>query len=232
MTTTTDTEAWRQARLALLEKEKAHLKAGDAIAAARRALPKLELTTEYSFVGESGDVTLTDLFGEHRQLIVQHFMFGPDWTAGCPICSFWADGYDPMIQHLNARDVSFVAVSRAPIETLLAYRTRMGWSFPWVSSATSTFSYDFAVSATDAELDRGEMSYNYRPTPVREGEFPGTSVFERDVDGKILHTYSSYGRGMDPLNAMYAYLDLTPKGRQEQDLPFPMAWVRRHDEYR
>lgn len=227
----TDTEAWQEARVALLEKEKAHLRAGDALAAERRAMPKLLVTTDYSFDTQAGAKSLRDLFAGRSQLITQHFMFGPDWEAGCPSCSFWADGYDNMIQHLNQRDVSFVAVSRAPVDKLLTYRDRMGWSFDWVSSGANSFNYDFGVSATAEELAAGRMTYNYREAPVRDGEFHGLSVFEQGDNGSILHTYSSYGRGLDPMNATYAFLDLTPRGRQEDELPFSMAWVRRHDEY-
>ena len=228
---TTDAAAWQQARVTLLEKEKAHLRAGDAIAAERRALPKLLVSTPYTFDTASGAQTLDELFAGRGQLITQHFMFGPDWDAGCPSCSFWADGYDNMIQHMNQRDVSFVAVSRGPLDKLLAYRERMGWSFEWVSSGGCSFSHDFGVSATEEERAAGRMTYNYRESSVRDGEFHGLSVFERGDDDSILHTYSSYGRGLDPMNTTYAYLDLTPRGRQEDELPFSMAWVRRHDEY-
>lgn len=229
--TTTEREAWLAARLELLAREKQHLREGDALAAARRALPQLEVTQEYLFSTEHGDASLADLFAEHSQLIVQHFMFGRDWDAGCPSCSFWADGYDPMLVHLGQRDTSFVAVSVAPITKLLAYRKRMGWSFPWVSSGNNSFSVDYGVSASAEDLERGSMRYNYRETAIQGGELPGISVFRRDEDGRVYYCYSSYGRGLDSTNAAYAYLDLLPKGRDEEGLPWPMAWLKRHDEY-
>lgn len=229
--TTTSREQWVRARLELLEREKEYTRAGDKLAALRRALPRLKLEEKYVFDGRAGSVSLDELFDGKSQLIVQHIMFGPDWDVACPVCSFWADGFDPMIVHLNQRDVSFVAVSRAPIEKLEEYRKRMGWGFTWVSSAKNSFNFDFGVSATADEVAAGTMTYNYREAPIRGDELHGTSVFARDRNGAVYHTYSTYGRGLDRMNAAYAYIDLTPRGRNEGDLPFSMAWVRRHDEY-
>jgi len=224
-------EDWLAARKALLEEEKAHSRAGDALAAKRRALPWVKVETDYVFETEDGPKSLADLFGGRSQLIVQHFMFGPDWDAGCMICSFWADGYEPMLTHLQNRDIAFTAVSRAPLEKLLAYRQRMGWTFPWASAHGNSFNEDYGVSATEAEIAAGEMTYNSRKGPFHAPELHGTSVFARDDSGAVYHTYSTYGRGLDRMNGLYGFIDLTPKGRDEDSLPFSMAWVRRHDEY-
>ena len=227
---TQDREVWLKARRALLEQEKAHARAGDELAAQRRRLPKFEVQ-DYVFDGKDGQVNLSDLFQGRSQLIVQHIMFGPDWDEGCPICSFWADGYDPMIIHMQERDISFVAISRAPIDKLEAYRARMGWNFTWVSALNNAFNFDFGVSLSEEDRQSGTTTYNYAEVPARMDEMHGTSVFERTNDGKLLHTYSTYGRGLDPMNAAYGYIDLTPQGRNEGDLPFSMAWVKRHDSY-
>jgi predicted dithiol-disulfide oxidoreductase (DUF899 family) len=230
----TDRESWEAARLELLRKEKALSHAAAELAAARRALPKYRITTPYRFVTTVGEVALPDLFAGRSQLIVQHFMLAPGAVAGCPMCSFWADGYDPMIVHLNRRDISFVAVSRAPIGEIEAYRRRMGWRFPWVSSGESAFNRDFMVYPTEEALAAGRWRYNWQEQPLRSPDMPGISVFEKgqgDEADEVFHTYSTYGRGLDSTNAAYAYIDLTPKGRNEAGLPFPMAWVRRHDEY-
>ncbi|MEM7099157.1 MAG: DUF899 domain-containing protein [Pseudomonadota bacterium] len=227
---TQDREVWLQARRTLLEREKAHARAGDELAAQRRKLPKLPVE-DYVFDDVDGQVKLSDLFNGRSQLIVQHIMFGPDWEEGCPICSFWADGYDPMIIHMEQRDISFVAVSRAPVEKLQAYRDRMGWDFAWVSALNNQFNFDFHVSLSDADREKGTTTYNYAEVPARMEEMHGTSVFERSEDGGILHTYSTYGRGLDAMNAAYGFIDLTPRGRNEGDLPFSMAWVKRHDTY-
>ena len=224
-------EAWLEARKALLDREKALTRQRDALTAARQELPWVEVTEDYRFESENGAVGLPDLFGGRSQLIVSHFMFGPDWEAGCPSCSFWADGYDPMVVHLAARDVAFAAVSLAPLASLLAYRDRMGWRFPWVSSLTGRFNMDFNVSFDEDALAAGPVSYNYRETSMRGSEAPGLSVFCRDEAGRLFHTYSCYARGLDAMNAAYQLLDIVPKGRDEQDLPFPMTWVRRRDEY-
>jgi predicted dithiol-disulfide oxidoreductase (DUF899 family) len=222
---------WLDARMELLKQEKAHARAGDELAALRRALPRLKVTENYVFSDSDGDVTLADLFEQRSQLIVQHFMFGADWDEGCPSCSFWADGYNPMIVHLNQRDVSFAIVSSAPAAKLAAYQKRMGWSITWVSSAGNSFNVDFEVSPSDKQVAAGQMRYNYQQSPIRGSEMHGVSVFERDADDSIYHTYSTYARGLDRMNAAYGYLDICPKGRHEEDLPFGMAWVKRHDEY-
>ncbi len=226
-----DAEAWLVARRELLDAEKAMTQAREALAEQRRALPWTPVGKEYEFVGESGGCTLSELFDGKDQLIVQHFMFGPDWDEGCPSCSLMADGHNQNEPHLAARGVAFAAVSRAPIEKLLAYRERMGWQFPWVSSLGSDFNFDFHVSFDGAESEQGDVFYNYRPSKFPSSEAPGISVFARDAAGKIFHTYSSYARGLDDFIMAYRFLDIVPKGRDEAALSHPMAWVRRHDQY-
>ena len=218
-------EDWLVARKALLAEEKAFQKARDALAEKRRALPWVAVEADYSFHGPGGEMSLRDLFGGHTQLIVQHFMMGADWEEGCPSCSFWADGFDGTIAHLAARDTGFVAVSSAPVERIEAYKARMGWVFPWVSCAGSSFNKDYHVT-----FGGEDGSYNYRPKQGDHAELPGISVFARDGDA-VFHSYSTYARGLDNMNVTYQYLDLTPKGRDEDALPWPMAWVRRHDRY-
>jgi predicted dithiol-disulfide oxidoreductase (DUF899 family) len=220
---------WLAARKALLAKEKAFTRLRDEMTAAQRALPWAKVEKTYTFDSDAGRVTLGDLFAGRGQLIVQHFMFHPDWSAGCKSCSFWADNFNPAIAHLNQRDVSFAAVSRASLATLNAFRQRMGWTFPWVSSAGSTFNYDYGVSFT-AEQAKDGGSYNFGTSRFKGEEAPGLSVFAKD-DGTIYHTYSCYARGLDMLNGAYHLLDLVPKGRDEKALSYPMAWVRLHDEY-
>lgn len=221
---------WLAARKDLLSEEKAHSRAGDALAAKRRALPWVEVTKDYRFQTDEGEKSLSDLFGPHSQLIIQHFMFAPGAEAGCALCSMWADNYNPMIGHFAARDVAFVAVSRAPLTDFAAYKARMGWGFDWVSSHGSDFNFDYQASATEEEAAIGETTYNFRKTKPFAQDMPGASCFARK-DGKVYHTYSVYSRGLDRLNGVYNYLDIAPKGRDEAGLPFPMAWVRRHDEY-
>jgi predicted dithiol-disulfide oxidoreductase (DUF899 family) len=213
---------WETARGELLAAEKELTRRHDELAEQRRAMPWVRVDTEYAFDTEHGTRTLADLFDGHSQLIVWHFMFGADWEEGCPSCSFWADGYDGMLSHLAARDVALVAVSTAPIDRLLAYRDRMGWSFPWVSSGGTAFNRDFEVA--------GSTRYNYREVPESIGELPGFSVFTLD-DGQVFHTYSAYARGLDVFNNAYQMLDMVPKGRDEADLAWGMAWLRRHDQY-
>lgn len=220
--TITSREAWLAARTELLDREKELTRQRDAVAAARRELPWVRVDEPYVFQTEQGPRSLDELFDGHRQLLLWHFMFGPGWDAGCPSCSFWADGYDGLTSHLAARETALVVVSRAPLDELLAYRQRMGWSFPWVSSEGTSFNRDYAVSDTS--------TYNYRPLDEPADELPGLSVFVRH-DGEVFHTYSTYARGVDALNSAYAMLDLTPFGRDEDDLPWSMAWLRRHDEY-
>ena len=221
---------WRQARLELLEEEKAFQRSRDALARKRQALPWRKVDSDYVFDTENGTASLAGLFSDASQLIVYHFMYHPNWNAGCKSCSFWADSYDRSVEHLRARDVALVAVSRAPLKILLGYRERMGWSFPWVSSATNSFNYDFGVSFKPEQLDSGEVEYNYRMDTGRPEELPGISVFARDGDD-VYHTYSTYSRGLDPYNTTYQLLDIVPKGRDEDDLRFTMEWLRRRDEY-
>jgi len=230
MTDSVGTTQWLAARRKLLEAEKEFQRARDKLSATRRALPKRALAEDYVFAGEGGSVALSQLFGNHSQLIVYHFMFHPEWDEGCKSCSFWADSFDGMIPHLAARDVAFGVISHAPLAKLLAYRERMGWHFPWLSTAGNAFNFDFNVSFTTEQLESGNAVYNYKEGPVNGREKPGASVFQKDGD-TIYHTYSTYARGLDNLNPVYQLLDLTPRGRDESDLSFPQEWVKRHDEY-
>lgn len=222
-------DEWTAARRELLGAEKAFTRARDELAAKRRALPWRTITKRYEFATIDGARTLGELFEGRSQLIVYHFMMGPDWTEGCPSCSFWTDNWDGSHVHLAHRDVTFVMASRAPLAAILAYRDRMGWSVPWVSSLGSDFNFDFGVSFTPDEQQRG-ATYNYTPTEHPMDEAPGLSVLAKR-DGNIYHTYSCYARGLDPMNTTYQLLDLTPMGRNEDELPWPMAWLRRHDAY-
>jgi predicted dithiol-disulfide oxidoreductase (DUF899 family) len=224
-------EAWIDERKALLAKEKEFTRLRDELSRERRELPWVRVDKQYVFEGASGKRTLSELFAGKHQLIVFHFMFAPDWEEGCPICSFWADNFNGILAHLNHRDAHFVAVSRAPFAKLEAYRKRMGWSFEWLSSVGGDFNQDYQVSSSPEQLAQGEVIYNYAPTTSSMTERPGVSVFYKDPAGTIFHTYSCYARGLDMLNVAYHYLDLTPKGRDEEGLSFPMAWVRRHDAY-
>ncbi len=224
-------DAWIEARKALLAKEKAFTRQRDELSAARRELPWVRIEAPYVFDGPGGEVSLSDAFDGRSQLVVYHFMFGPDWQEGCPSCSYLADHFDGAIVHLNQRDVTLVAVSRAPLATLEAYRARMGWRFSWLSSLGSDFNRDFQVSFSAEELASGAVDYNYASGPFPLEEAPGLSVFCKDAAGDVFHTYSSYGRGLDALIGAYQWLDLVPKGRDEAGLAFPMNWVRRHDEY-
>ena len=228
---TVSREEWIEARKKLLVREKELTRLRDRLSEQRRELPWLEVEKDYVFQGPGGEITLADLFDGRSQLIVQHFMFGPEWQEGCPSCSFWADNYDPIIVHLHQRDVSMVSISRAPIAQLQAYRERMGWNFLWVSSLDNDFNFDYHVSFTPEEQESGEPYYNYGTARFPSEEAPGFSVFYKNGDDRIFHTYSVYSRGLDPLNSAYQYLDLVPKGRDEQDLPYGMAWLRRHDQY-
>jgi predicted dithiol-disulfide oxidoreductase (DUF899 family) len=223
-------DEYRAARLALLAREKELSRLRDELAAQRRALPWVRVDKEYAFDGPEGLLTLRDLFDGHGQLVIYHFMLGPGWGEGCPLCSFWADSYNGTPVHLAHRDTALVAVSRAPYPEIAAYRERMGWSFRWVSSAASDFNYDFGVSFTP-EQHRDGAEYNFQRVEHPGEESPGISVFITDEHGGMFHTYSTYSRGLDPMNAAYQLLDLTPKGRDEGDLPWTMAWVRRHDDY-
>lgn len=222
---------WLDARKRFLAEEKAFTQARDRLNAARRALPWVQVEKSYAFDTPSGKASLADLFDGRSQLIVQHFMFAPDWNDGCKSCSFWADGYDGFVVHLRQRDTNFVAVSRAPLTKLRAYAKRLGWTFPWVSSGDGDFSYDFDVSFHQDGNGPKDVTYNFAAMKSGMTDLPGASVFYRDSDGAIFHTYSCYARGLDMLNAAYHYLDLTPKGRDEDGLPYPMDWVRIHDRY-
>ena len=222
-------ETWLEARLALLEKEKAFTKERDALSAARRDLPMVRVEKEYTFKTNDGDKTLAELFGDNNQLIVYHFMFGKDWEEGCPSCSYLADNFNGMDMHLNARDTAFVCISNAPLENLNAYKERLGWSFEWVSAENNTFGADFGVTFQNGKPVDGK-GYNYTDQAFGE-ESPGASVFVMLNDETVAHTYSTYGRGLDILIGTYNFLDLTPFGRDEDDLPYPMAWIRRNDSY-
>jgi len=219
-------DEWLEARKQLLAKEKEFTRARDEMTRQREALPWEPVEEEYVFEGPNGKETLADLFDGRGQLVVYHFMFAPEDDVGCKSCSFWADNFNPNVVHLNARDVSFAAVSRAPIEKLEAYRRRMGWDFHWVSSGGTDFNFDYGVSFTPEQ--QNEQLYNYGSLSPRIADREGLSVFARD-DGRIFHTYSAYARGIDLVNTAYNYLDLVPKGRDEGDSG--QAWVRRHDEY-
>jgi predicted dithiol-disulfide oxidoreductase (DUF899 family) len=223
-------EAWLAARRQHLAKEKEFTRLRDRLSAERRELPWVRVEKDYVFDGPAGQETLAELFAGRSQLIVYHFMLGPGWDEGCPSCSFLADHFDGALPHLQARDVTFVAVSRAPLPEIQAFQRRMGWRFKWVSSYGSDFNYDFHVSFTKEELAQGKVDYNYA---LAEGydELPGLSVFYKDADGVVFHTYSAYARGLDILLGAYNYLDLVPKGRDEAELPWTMAWVRHHDRY-
>ena len=224
-------EQWLAERRALLEEEKAFTRQRDALSRKRRALPWVKVEADYRFDTAGGARSLADLFAGRSQLLVYHFMFGPEWSEGCPSCSFWADGYDRMIVHLAHRDITLIAVSRAPLAKLDAYKARMGWSFEWVSSAGSDFNFDFHVSRPPDVSADGRATYNYEVVEAKHEELPGASAFYRDADGQVFHTYSTYARGLDMFNAAYHLMDIAPKGRDEADLPWPMAWLRRRDQY-
>jgi predicted dithiol-disulfide oxidoreductase (DUF899 family) len=224
-------DEWIKVRKDFLAKEKEFTRMRDQLSQQRREIPWERVDKNYVFDGPDGKVSLAELFAGKSQLIVYHFMFDPSWEAGCKSCSFWADNYNPIIVHLNHRDANLVAISRAPLAKLQAYRKRMGWSFKWVSSSGNDFNYDYHVSYTPDELAKGEGYYNYRMGKTVSGEMPGISVFHKDAEGNIFHTYSTYERGLDMLNGAYHMLDLLPKGRDEKGLTFTQEWVRRHDEY-
>jgi predicted dithiol-disulfide oxidoreductase (DUF899 family) len=215
-------EEWTRERVELLAAEKQLSGRRDELARARRALPWVLVDSDYRFDTIDGERSLAELFDDRSQLVVYHFMFGPEWEEGCPSCSFWADNYDGIRVHLEHRDTTLIAVSRAPLATLQQYRERMGWTFNWVSSLGSTFNHDYGVSHADV--------YNYAPVTNPMEESPGLSAFIRH-DGQVYHTYSCYARGLDVFNTAYQILDVTARGRDEDDLPSTMAWLRRHDQY-
>ena len=218
-------EKWDELRAELLKKEKQLTRARDALTAETRELPWVKIEKNYVFHTTAGDKTLVELFDGHSQLIVYHFMLGPGWKAGCPTCSFWADNYGGFRHHLPQRDVAFKVVSRGSLETIQQYRKRMGWEFDWVSSSDSDFNFDFSISLKTAPVQR------FPDEPHKEGiENPGLSVFYREGND-VYRTYFTKSRGLEPLNAVYAALDLVPKGRDEKQLPWTLDWVKRHDEY-
>jgi len=224
-------DEWLAARKQHLSKEKEFTRLRDELSRQRRELPWVRVEKKYVFDGPSGKETLADLFGGKSQLIVYHFMFGPGWEQGCPSCSLLADHFDPSVVHLAQRDVTMLAVSRAPLPQIEAFKKRMGWGFKWVSSHGTDFNSDYRVSFTKDEMAKGRVDYNYEMKKFGSEEAPGASVFYKDANGDIFHTYSTYERGLDILVGAYNYLDLVPKGRDEGGLAFSMAWVRHHDRY-
>ena len=231
--------AWVAARKKHLDKEKEFTHLRDQLSRERRELPWERVEKTYVFEGEAGKQTFADVFQGRQQLVIYHAMFNPDtagpsttWTtdAPCYSCSFWMDNFNGVTIHLNHRDITMAAVSLAPYAKLAAYKQRMGWTFPWLSSAGSDFNFDYHVSFTEEEMKAGPVEYNYRPARWSMSEAPGISVFYKDDDGQIYHTYSTYGRGLDMLNVAYHYMDLVPKGRDEGDAG-QAGWVHRRDEY-
>lgn len=223
-------EKWLAARRELLREEKDFTRLRERLAARRRELPWVKLEKPYVFESPAGPVRLAELFGGRSQLIIYHFMFGPGWEEGCKSCSYVSDHLAPAVVHLQARDVAFAAVSRAPLAELAPFKARMGWAFNWVSSYGNDFNRDFAVSFTPEELAQGKVYYNYGLREFPAEEAPGLSVFARAANGEVYHTYSTYSRGLDPLIGTYTLLDLVPKGRDE-DPEATMSWVRYHDRY-
>lgn len=224
-------EDWVASRKELLKQEKEFTQLRDKLSQQRRELPWTTVEKDYVFDGPNGKESLADLFGTCSQLIVYHFMFDPEWTEGCKSCSLLADHYSPAIVHLRQRDVSMVTVSRAPLETLLSFKDRMGWTFEWVSSFGNDFNRDFHVTFTPEEMKQGTAYYNYEHKPFPVAEAPGMSVFYKDDAGSICHTYSTYARGLDLFVNTYNFLDTVPNGRDEDGLSFTMEWVRHHDRY-
>jgi len=224
--------AWLKARLLLLEKEKAFNKTRDQLTRERQALPWVKVEKGYIFAGPTGKQTLADLFEGYSQLIVYHFMYHPSWgDQPCKSCSFWADNFNGIGNHLNARDVNLIAISKATITQIEIYKSRMGWSFKWVSSYDNDFNVDFHVGFTEEQKQNDEVFYNYQTMSFMREEMPGVSVFTKNNRGEIFHTYSTYSRGLDMLNGAYHFLDLVPKGRDEDKLAWSQEWVQRHDEY-
>ncbi len=224
-------DEWLAARSALLKKEKEFTVLRDKLGQQQRDMPWVSVDKEYLFVGPNGKQTLSDLFDGRTQLIVYHFMYDPNWDAGCPSCSFWADNFNGIVVHLNQRDVTMIAVSRAPYSKIEEYKKRMGWNFKWLSSYDNDFNFDYHVSFTPKELSEKKAFYNYNLQDTHSPEREGVSVFYKDTADHVFHTYSAYTRGIDVLNVAYHYLDLVPKGRDEDGHEFAQFWVRRHDEY-
>jgi len=234
--TIVSSEKWLAARCELLRQEKEYTKLGDQLSQRRRELPWVRIEKPYRFDSPAGPVTLSDLFEGRSQLMVQHFMFGAGWEEGCVGCSFMMDHFAPTIPHLNARDVSFTAISHAPLTEIMPFKARMGWEANWVSSEGTDFNYDFHVSFTEKEKEKagGKVNYNYDLREFPHNEAQGMSVFARDADGNIYHTYSTYGRGVEVVMATYKVLDLVPKGRKGRDADGTedgMQWLRYHDRY-
>ena len=223
-------DEWTRERKALLVREKELTRARDWLSAERRALPWVKVDKTYVFDTPDGRRSLAELFNGKSQLLVYHFMLGPGWEEGCPSCSYLADHFDGAVIHLAQRDVAFVAVSRAPLAEIEKFKQRMGWRFAWVSSFGSDFNFDYHVSFREDELGK-DGDYNYERQEIVSDELPGASVFYKADNGDVFHTYSAYARGLDVLIGTYNFLDLTPKGRNEEELPWSMAWVRHHDRY-
>lgn len=225
-------DAWLSARIALLKKEKKLTHLRDQLNEQRRQLPWEKVTKTYLFDGPDGQETLPQLFAGKHQLLVWHFMFGPDWKQGCSHCSFWADTFNGIIVHLQHCDTTMLAISQAPWSKIKPFRRRMGWSFKWVSSANTDFNFDYQASTRPEELKANKVYYNYRQIAPFSDQLPGVSAFYRDDKDQVYHTYSTYARGMDQLNAAYQFLDLTAKGRDEDwSTDHPSDWVRHHDRY-
>jgi len=224
-------DEWIAARQEFLRKEKEFTRLRDQLSAERRALPWVKVDKTYVFEGPNGPETLADLFGGRSQLVVKHFMFGPDWSEGCVGCSFELDHTMGALAHLEHHDVSYVVVARAPLAKTEPFRRRMGWAVKWVSSCGNDFNFDFGVSFTPEQIARGEAFYNYRKTGQVADEMSGRSVFYKDVAGDIFHTYSSFARGGEMFLGSYAFLDITPKGRDETINGNLTDWVRHHDRY-
>ncbi len=224
-------EEWLRARKEHLAHEKELTRQRDELSRERRELPWVEIAKDYVFEGPGGPLSLPELFNGRSQLIVYHFMLGPDWDEGCVSCSFWADNFNGVDVHLAHRDATFVAVSRAPLDRIAAYQRRMEWSFPWLSSHDSDFNVDMGVSFLSDEVPEAELNYNFATQRFGGEEAPGVSVFRHDAEGRVFLTYQTFARGLDMLNGAYHFLDLTPNGRDEDDLPWSMAWLSRHDAY-
>lgn len=224
-------EKWQSARIELLKKEKELTRLRDEISKRRRELPWEKIEKKYVFDGPKGKQALADLFEGKSQLIVYHFMLGPGWKEGCPSCSYLGDHFDGTLPHLAARDVRLVAISRAPFAEIEAFKKRMGWKFPWYSSNGTDFNFDYHVSQSKEEAGKAEVYYNYAMQKFPAEERPGASVFYKGAAGNVFHTYSTYGRGLDTFLGTYHWLDIVPKGRDEDGLKFSMAWVRHHDKY-
>ncbi len=221
-------QEWISASQDFLAKEKEFTKLRDELNAQRRALPWVKVDKNYTFEGPDGKVTLSELFGDKSQLIVYHFMYGPGWEEGCPGCSYVSDSVDAALLHMVPKDVAYVAISTAPYEEFQGFKKRMGWNFRWISSAGSDFNYDMNASFRREDLDAGPVMYNFKVQPLKSEEQPGLTVFYKDAEGSIYRTYSSYERGLDMLISTYNWLDLTPKGREENSA---MSWVKFHDQY-